>query len=220
MIVDITNIPAPRVELIDKRTGLMSREWYLFFLNLFNLTGAGSNPVSLLDVQQGPPVVTVDELSVQVMVDQGNLAPTDSIYQDLLFRLQQQLDSQPLPHFEDMTLIRQLVETEPPQVQEDLTNIRGLVETAPPEYPPEPNVSVLIQPSAIAVGASPFTYTNTNLYTVDVIVEGGGVSALEFSRDGTTWYSTGSFYGMFRLSKGDRLRATYAAAPNMTLIPR
>lgn len=52
---NITNIPSSRVEFIDSRTGLMSREWYRFFLNLFNLTGAGNNPTSLDDLQIGPP---------------------------------------------------------------------------------------------------------------------------------------------------------------------
>lgn len=40
---DITNIPAPRVPFIDERTGLMAREWYLFFLNLYVNTGGASN---------------------------------------------------------------------------------------------------------------------------------------------------------------------------------
>ena len=52
---NITNIPSARVDFIDPRTGLMSREWYRFFLNLFNLTGAGNNPTSLDDLQIGPP---------------------------------------------------------------------------------------------------------------------------------------------------------------------
>jgi hypothetical protein len=52
---NITNIPSARVDFIDQRTGLMSREWYRFFLNLFNLTGAGNNPTSLDDLQVGPP---------------------------------------------------------------------------------------------------------------------------------------------------------------------
>jgi hypothetical protein len=52
---NITNIPSSRTDIIDPRTGLMSREWYRFFLNLFNLTGAGNNPTSLDDLQVGPP---------------------------------------------------------------------------------------------------------------------------------------------------------------------
>ena len=53
-VQNITNIPAPRVNFIDDRTGLMSREWYRFFLNLFTLTGGGTNAVSLEDIQLGP----------------------------------------------------------------------------------------------------------------------------------------------------------------------
>jgi hypothetical protein len=52
--LNITQIPALRVPIIDPRTGLISREWYLFFFSLFNLAGAGSNPISLTDLQVGP----------------------------------------------------------------------------------------------------------------------------------------------------------------------
>lgn len=53
--LNITNIPSNRVEIIDPRTGVMSREWYRFFLNLFNLVGGGGNQISLDDLQLGPP---------------------------------------------------------------------------------------------------------------------------------------------------------------------
>lgn len=62
-MLDITNIPPPRVSLIDERSGLMSREWYRFFLNLFRLTGGGSNDVTLTDLQLAP----------QAQVDFGDL---------------------------------------------------------------------------------------------------------------------------------------------------
>ena len=52
---NVTNIPAPRTPLIDAQSGLLTREWYRFFLNLFNLTGAGTNPTSLDELQLGPP---------------------------------------------------------------------------------------------------------------------------------------------------------------------
>jgi hypothetical protein len=52
---NITNIPSNRVEIIDPRTGMVSREWYRFFLNLFNLAGSGGNQTSLDDLQVGPP---------------------------------------------------------------------------------------------------------------------------------------------------------------------
>lgn len=218
MTMDITNIPAPRVEFIDKRTGLMAREWYLFFLNLFNLTGAGSNNLSLLDVQQGPPPVTVDELGVQTLINQVDVTPTPLNYDDLILRLQDQLSSQPTPTND--TLIVDQLGSAPVQNLEDLSLFRQLVETAPPYPEPAPNNSYLIQPSGITVGASPFTFTNDNLYTVDVVVKAGTVSAIEFSRDGSIWYDIGVVAGMFTLSKNDQLRVTYTVAPTLTLIPR
>ena len=61
--VDLTNITPPRVPLTDQRTGLISREWYRFFLNLFELTGGGKNTVSLTDLQLGPPPLTQEDLA-------------------------------------------------------------------------------------------------------------------------------------------------------------
>ena len=72
----------------------------------------------------------------------------------------------------------------------------------------------------IIVTASPFVYTNTADLPVDIIVSGGSISNLEFSRDGVTFFNTGSYYGMFGLSPGDHLRATYTSTPTMTLVPR
>ena len=39
---NITQITAPRVDLIDPQTGLMSREWYRFFYNIYVITGDGT----------------------------------------------------------------------------------------------------------------------------------------------------------------------------------
>ena len=39
---NITQITAPRVPVIDSRSGLMSREWYRFFYNLYTITGDGT----------------------------------------------------------------------------------------------------------------------------------------------------------------------------------
>lgn len=65
--LNITQIPALRVPIIDPRTGLISREWYLFFFNLFNLVGGGSNQISLTDVQVGQPESQLE--SQQVLID-------------------------------------------------------------------------------------------------------------------------------------------------------
>jgi len=71
--LNITNIPAPRVPFIDERTGLMAREWYRFFLNLFILTGSGNNPITLEELQLGPPnQPDLTELLIQI---NQNIAP-------------------------------------------------------------------------------------------------------------------------------------------------
>jgi len=57
---DVTQIPAPRVDFIDKRTGLMAREWYRFFVNIYNLTGGGTSQVSVEDLQLTPQASTSD----------------------------------------------------------------------------------------------------------------------------------------------------------------
>jgi hypothetical protein len=51
---NVTNIVPPRVPLIDDRTGLISREWYRFFLNIFTLTGGGTNTTTITDLNIGP----------------------------------------------------------------------------------------------------------------------------------------------------------------------
>ena len=51
---NISNIPAPRVPLIDARTGLISREWFRYFNNQFQLTGSGTTDATLADLQLTP----------------------------------------------------------------------------------------------------------------------------------------------------------------------
>ena len=82
--LNITNIPAPRVPFIDERTGLMAREWYRFFLNMFVLTGSGSNATTLDELQLGPPVQTSSGTVTSVtgtppVVSSGGNAPVISM---------------------------------------------------------------------------------------------------------------------------------------------
>lgn len=73
-------------------------------------------------------------------------------------------------------------------------------------------------PFSISVGASPFVYTA--IFDGEVVVSGGGVTALEFSRDsGATYFSMGALYAPSQVRAGDKIRVTYAAAPTMTFIP-
>jgi len=56
---NVTQIPAARVPLTEATGGIMTREWYRFFQNVFNLTSAGNNTVSLSDLQVSPPAYDV-----------------------------------------------------------------------------------------------------------------------------------------------------------------
>lgn len=101
---DITQIPAPRVEFIDRRTGLMSREWYRFFLNLFTLTGSGTNEGSLTDLQLGPPVQNqefdLNSLLSTVQVSSGSTVTIDQVYE--MMKRVEALESAPptTPHLD------------------------------------------------------------------------------------------------------------------------
>jgi hypothetical protein len=53
-MLNVTNIPAARVPFVDSSTGLMTREWYRFFYNIFLLSGGGTNQTTLNDLQIGP----------------------------------------------------------------------------------------------------------------------------------------------------------------------
>ena len=78
------NVPItpPRVAFIDSRTGTVSREWYMFFLSLFQLVGGSS--VSLDDLQKGPPSLTVDEINNAVTKAGENLRPsTESVVEQI-----------------------------------------------------------------------------------------------------------------------------------------
>jgi hypothetical protein len=56
---NVTQIPASRVPLTEDTGGIITREWYRFFQNVFNLTSAGNNTISLSDLQVSPPAYDV-----------------------------------------------------------------------------------------------------------------------------------------------------------------
>lgn len=73
-------------------------------------------------------------------------------------------------------------------------------------------------PSPVVPASSPYTYKATQGGTL--IIQGGTVSMVSFSRDGVTNFNAGQTQGMFPLSQGDLLIITYSAAPNLTFVPR
>jgi len=44
-VTTLTQTPAQRINIIDPRTGLMAREWFLFFNGLLEATGASSGSI-------------------------------------------------------------------------------------------------------------------------------------------------------------------------------
>ena len=88
--INATNITPPRVPLVDERTGLISREWYRFFLSLFTLTGGGSNYTSLTDLQVGPPPVQLDEVISHIPSEVGG-APSQTAVVEQIAELQKQV---------------------------------------------------------------------------------------------------------------------------------
>jgi len=118
--VDLTNITPPRVPLIDQRTGLISREWYRFFLNLFQLTGSGQNTTSLTDLQLGPPPTQQEDFTDIIIDIQGLLTQPVAGTPEL----QAALDA-----------VRQELQTLPPkavdELQQQINNLRQEVQTSP-----------------------------------------------------------------------------------------
>lgn len=73
---------------------------------------------------------------------------------------------------------------------------------------------------SITPPATTDAYQNATGYPLDVLITGGTVTLIEFSRNGTTWYSTGAIAGIVPLSPLDCVRVTYSVTPTMTGIPR
>ncbi len=70
----------------------------------------------------------------------------------------------------------------------------------------------------VTLTPSPNVYSATRKGSL--IVEGGTVSAVEFSRDGgDTYIDVGTVAGMFTLNASDLLKITYAVAPTVTFVP-
>lgn len=82
---------------------------------------------------------------------------------------------------------------------------------------PTPNWLAPPAASSIAVGPSPFSFSNP--FPGNVTLSAGTVSLIELSRDGATFFSTGLLGRIFFLCPADVLRITYLVAPVMTWFP-
>ena len=59
-MLNITQIPAPRVDLIDPKTGLMSREWFRFFNNIYTIVGANLGVIQIVNGGTGLSTLPTD----------------------------------------------------------------------------------------------------------------------------------------------------------------
>ena len=52
MAQNISQIPAPRVPLVDLQTNTVSREWFVWFNNVYSITGGGSGITQVINGTQ------------------------------------------------------------------------------------------------------------------------------------------------------------------------
>jgi hypothetical protein len=77
-----------------------------------------------------------------------------------------------------------------------------------------------VQPYLTGVGASPYLFINKTSTEVDVLVTGGTLTSIDFSRDYSAFYTILANRAMVRLSQYDAILITYTAAPSLVIIPR
>lgn len=82
------------------------------------------------------------------------------------------------------------------------------------------NVIPTTLPEGISPTTSPMTIQNTTSSNIEIFVSGGIVTAIQFSRDGTTWVSCGITSGMCLLNPRDYVRITYSVSPTITRVIR
>jgi hypothetical protein len=69
----------------------------------------------------------------------------------------------------------------------------------------------------IVLTASPFTYQS--LQRGYIIISGGTVSKIAFSRTAGIFYNTGQTSGMFSVNLGDSMQVIYASVPTLVFVP-
>jgi hypothetical protein len=205
--VILTNITPPRVPLTDSRTGLISREWYRFFFNLFQLTGSGTNYASLTDLQVGPPVQEIDLTTVDPVPAGFAAYAAGSTQESQIAEIEKQL--QGLASTNDVNVVQS-------QVAELQKQIEGLQVTPPPRQFAASRYGsfydTTTQTATTINTAKAITFNTTDLSrgvylgtpTSRVYVDTPGIYNFDtsFQLDKTTG-GTAEFYFWFRLNGTD-----------------
>jgi hypothetical protein len=82
------------------------------------------------------------------------------------------------------------------------------------------NIDFGIPPSSeipVTVSASPFIYSATQKGTL--LISGGTISAIAYSRTRGTFYNTGQISGAIAMSANDQIKVTYSGIPTMVFMP-
>ena len=188
-----TPITPPRVPLIDPRTGLIDRAWYLFFLSLNNIA------TSVVD-------------DVNLGTDSASLIAS---YDAALQALAQTVETQPLPVdlSADLAALKQEVETAPrleigtiASQNADNVNITGGKISG--LVPPLPTASGGTALSAFTSGGAMYATSTTALTTGTLPVASGGT--------GQTTFTNGQL--LIGNTTGNTLsKATLTAGTNITI---
>lgn len=72
--------------------------------------------------------------------------------------------------------------------------------------------------TAITVGTSPYTYTNSSSSNQEILITGGTITALSFGPDGGTGISLNLGLSQIIMRPNDTLTITYTAAPTVNTI--
>lgn len=73
---NITKIPAPRVPLVDQRNGLISREWFRFFNNIYVITGGETQGVAQI-INGGTGASTAEQARINLGAGTGSGSVTE-----------------------------------------------------------------------------------------------------------------------------------------------
>jgi hypothetical protein len=185
-MLNATQIPALRVAFIDPQTGLISREWYRFLLNLFNLTGGGSNPISITDLMVGPTSATAESQIAEIQKAIQGLALTPlapSISDTLTVVLKRLQDLEVGPSMSGLVsdianLQRQIqnaaVTPSNSSLQSDIANLQQQIQSLSVGPPAIPNIATGTVTSVdVSGGLTGLTFSGGPVTTAGIITMSG-----------------------------------------------
>lgn len=239
-----TSCPQATFPIADKQ-GVLTQPWLQFLIALWNRTG-GSIPdtpeddaiVSLLmGVQSDETSVSkTDDRSIAALI-QGNSVPQArngmpaAAFESPSSPVKEKVSAVPVESQTAQDGRRYMQPFLPQDTQprnqnalagtvpaiEDRNAARNAFVMVAMSPTPEGTSSRSWSVKTVTVGSSPYSYpAPSNGF---VAIDGGAVSLIEFSRDGTTFISVGTGAGAFPVRKGDLIRTTYTSLPTISFVP-